>query len=130
METTRIREEYVNRKLIPRDCKAADGFARSYELHRFRVIEIAPELFDSLFDDPAEADALTVCRRRYLTRAERDEIKAQTGRTRLFDTNALYRVIAYKGQPIKTAEYPDVSAALRDAVAQREHPAQDTDKNV
>ena len=128
MKTTDIRREYVAARLIPRRYKNTPDCIR-FELATFNVEEIAPHLFDSLFDT-IPADALVLTRRRYLTRTEREEIKATTGKTRLFGGPRYYRVIAYKGKPLTAEEYTDIVDALRDAAIRCEHPAQGTDTNV
>ena len=135
MKTTDIRREYVAARLIPRRYKNTPDCIR-FELAAFDVDEIAPYVFDSLFEKLTPADALVLTRRRYLTRTEREEIKATTGKTRLFAEPKYYRVIAYRGKPITAEEYTDVVDALRDAAirceqpAQAPTPAQGTDTNV
>lgn len=47
METHEIRREYLNPSIIP---DTAPGFARRFEVATFRVEEIAPGLFGSLFN--------------------------------------------------------------------------------
>ena len=132
MKTTEIRREYIAPRLIPRAYKQPsemrDKFAIRFELDTFDVGEIAPELLDTLFVR-IDVDALVLTRRRFLTRAERDEIKATTGYTRITGGPTYYRVIAYKGKAFTGEEYTDRADALRDAVTRCEHPARETDKN-
>ena len=128
IKTTTIRTEYVAPRLIPRRYKG-NGDSIHVDFVTFGVEEIAPHLFNSLFQS-RPADALVLTRRRWLTRAERDEIKETTGKTRLFSDTVYYRVIAYKGKPMTCGEYTELSDALRDAVNQVEQPEQETETNV
>lgn len=122
METHEIRREYLNPELIPADASTIQErpAARFYYLATFRVDEIAPDLFGSLFDTPRTADAVILRRKMYATRAERDEMEREGKPRRLFVGPAYCRVIAYNGKPITTGDYPDELAALLDAIRQRE----------
>lgn len=119
METYTIRREYLNPAIIP---ATENGPAcwRWFCVVTFRVEQIAPGLFGSLFDGRA-ADAVIMSRRRIATPEERAQME-RDGKPGLFVGPTFYRVIAYKGAPIETAEYTDSLAALRDAVNQREQP--------
>ena len=83
MKTISIRRDYVAPHLIPRRYKNTPDLIY-FEYATFDVDEIAPQVFDDLFEQLTPADALVLTRRRWLTRSEREEIKATTDKTRLF----------------------------------------------
>lgn len=118
METHEIRREYLNPSIIP---DTAPGFARRFEVATFRVEEIAPGLFGSLFNG-RPADAVIMSRQRTTTPTERREMERKGERPRLLAGPKYYRVIAYNGTPITTGEYTDILDTLRDAIQQREQP--------
>lgn len=124
METHEIRREYLNPELIPADALTIQGrcAALFFYLSTFRVEEIAPGLFGSLFDNPRPADAVILRRRIWATREERAQMEREGKPRRLFVGPCYFRVVAYKGKPITTGEYTDELAALRAAVTQREQP--------
>lgn len=124
METHEIRREYLNPELIPADALTIQGrcAALFFYLSTFRVEEIAPGLFGSLFDNPRPADAVILRRRIWATREERAQMEREGKPRRLFVGPAYCRVIAYNGKPITTGDYPDEWAALLDAIRQREKP--------
>jgi len=128
MKTISIRRDYVAPHLIPRRYKNTPDLIY-FEYATFDVDEIAPQVFDDLFEQLTPADALVLTRRRWLTRSEREEIKATTDKTRLFAETKYYRVVAYRGKAITAEEYTDLMDALRDAAIRCEQPAKGNDNN-
>ena len=122
MDTHEIRRAYIAPDLIPADLDAAPGDMVIFELHRFRVEEITPGLLGSLIQGKP-ADALTVTRRRLLSRAERKQQADAVGRlVDPWEKTRRVRVIAYNGRPVVGADFPTTADALRDAVREYERP--------